>query len=180
MFFIIFYGLVSCVIHDRLLLTSAVRCRDVLADYYIAIMFRFFILITTFSKKLCGRGFAPLMSFAGREQPTEWGPWLFLHLRLIGGGSYRRIYAPSTIIFPGSPAHPRHAPISTPTNSVYYCGHLTALPPIRCLFRHRTFCLPHHIPQGWAVSTVVLAGVMALPLSSDGVARLSGGVDCSG
>lgn len=31
------------------------------------------------------------------------------------------------IIFSGFPAHPQHAPISTPANSVY-------------LFRHRTFC----------------------------------------
>lgn len=40
------------------------------------------------------------MSFAGREQPLE-APWL-LHLRLIGGGSYRRIYTPSKSFFPVS------------------------------------------------------------------------------
>lgn len=67
------------------------------------------------------------MSFAGREQPLS-GRGTVAFTPAINWWGFLSAYLHSIqIIFSGFPAHPQHAPISTPANSVY-------------LFRHRTFC----------------------------------------
>lgn len=91
---------------------------------------------------VCGRGFAPRMSFAGREQPLS-GRGAVAFTPAINWWGFLSAYLHSIqIIFSGFPAHPQHAPISTPANSVY-------------LFRHRTFTVSfNRTPKNLSVITV--------------------------